>query len=659
MSKSIAPDHIYELIALSDPSVSPDGTLLAYTSSRTDREAMEVRSQIMIMSLPKGEPHPFTQRTRDTEPLFSPEGRDVAFIRPDEKGRKQLWTISVDGGEARRITDVRGGVSDHAWSPDSRYLAFVSDVVPDGTPSPQSPAATGQEAAKTPQVRVVSRVRYRADGKGWRGDAFNHLFIVDVQTGEVRQLTEGEADDASPVWSPDGARIAFIADRSEVRDISWNAEVYVVEVEGGEPQEWSRGLHCFSQYPLGGAVAWSPDGTKLAVIGSDDDDLGDPRQAWLFVVEPGNAPRRLTDVWYTPVLPARDLRWTADGRIVFLADRRGESFLCQVPAAGGALEAIEGGGAQYSALALDAAARGAVVLAVPPTSAGDLYLIDVTTGERTRLTSSNEEYFRHHPAADLAKFSIARRGVEIESRLLMPPGFDRSRRHPLIVDIHGGPHGRFWDTFNTVQQVLATAGYIVLAVNPRGSSSYGPEFARAVLRDWGGEDYLDIMAAVDEVCSRDYVDVDRLGLNGYSYGGFMSAWIVGHDRRFGAAVVGAPCINLVSMYGTSDIGVSFGEPQWGGLLKDDFDAVVERSPLTYAANVETPVLLLHGEEDNRCPIGQSEEYFVSLKRLGKEVEFVRFPGSSHSFARTGHPRMREEYLTRVLAWFDKHLTSKT
>jgi dipeptidyl aminopeptidase/acylaminoacyl peptidase len=610
---------------------------------------MEVRSQILIMSLPEGEPLPFTQRSRDTEPRFSPDGSDLAFVRPDEQGRKQLWTIPLDRGEARRITDVPGGVSDHAWSPDSRYMAFVSHVAPESSP------ATKPGTAETPQVRIANRIRYRADGAGWRGDAFHHLFIVDVETGENRQITGSEADDASPVWSPDGARIAFISDRSEARDISWNAEVYVVDVEGGEPREWSQGLHCFSQYPLGGAVAWSPDGTKLAVIGTDDDDLGDPRQAWLFVVEPGSAPLRLTDGSYTPVLPARELRWTAGGRIIFLGDRRGESFLCQVPAAGGELKTVQGGGAQYSALALDATAGKAVVVETPPASAGDLQLIDVATGERTRLTHSNEEYFRAHPVADLTKFTITRGGLVIESRVLLPPGVDRSRRHPLIVDIHGGPNGRFWDTFNTVQQVLATAGYIVLAVNPRGSSSYGPEFANAVLGDWGGEDYLDIMAAVHEVCSRDYVDVDRLGLHGYSYGGFMSSWIVGHDTRFGAAVVGAPVINLVSMYGMSDIGVSFGEPQFGGTLNNAFDAFVERSPLSYATNVETPVLLLHGEEDNRCPIGQSEEYFVSLKRLGKEVEFVRFPGSSHSLVRSGHPKMREEYLARTLAWFDKHL----
>ena len=227
--------------------------------------------------------------------------------------------------------------------------------------------------------------------------------------------------------------------------------------------------------------------------------------------------------------------------------------------------------------------------------------------------------------------------------------------YPLVLDIHGGPNGAFYDAFVPAQQVLATAGYLVMAVNPRGSSTYGAEFMMAVLGDWGGEDYLDLMAAVDEVVQRPYVDADRLGVHGYSYGGYMTSWTVGHTNRFKAAVVGAPCINLHSMYGTSDIGISFGEAQWGGSVVDAADKMLERSPITYAADVDTPVLLLHGDADARCPISQSEEYFTVLKRLEKEVEFVRFPGCSHLFPRMGHPKMREEYLTRTLGWFNRYL----
>ncbi len=642
--KEIEPEHIYELIKDGDPSISPDGAWLAYSRAVIDRKSMKERSRLILASIPGGEHRALTQGDSDTAPRFSPDGSQVAFVRPDERGRKQLWVIPLDFGEARRITDVDGGVADHAWSPDGARIAFVSDVKPEEDAAPEP----------GPEVKVVRRIRYRTDAGGWQGDRFRHVFVVDAESGDARQVTSGEGDHAAPAWSPDGARIAYVSDAIEGRDTSWTAGAFVVSADGGEPERWAPGVSCFSQNPLSGAVAWSPDGGRLAIIGTDDPVLGDPRQSYLFVADRDGA-RKLTGGDYSPVLPAPELRWTHDDRILFLADHRGESYVCEVDAGGGPLRTLAGGGAQSISLTLDAAARTAAMRSTPPDSAGDLHLVDLRDGTQRRLTCSNDDYFAGHLPGTMRKFTIGRGGMEIESRLVVPPDFDESRRYPLVVDVHGGPHGRFQDSFDSTHHVLATAGYLVLAVNPRGSTTYGPNFARAVIEDWGGEDYLDIMAALDEVCDRGFVDDARLGIHGYSYGGFMSAWAVGHTARFRAAVVGAPVVNLVSMYGTSDIGVSFGEPQWGGTLAGAFDTFVERSPLTYAANVDTPVLLLHGEDDQRCPIGQSDEMFVSLKRLGKEVELVRFPGCTHSFLRSGHPRMRVEYLRRMKAWFDARI----
>ena len=648
MSSPISPEHVYHLRTVADPALSPDGSRLAYTQSWVDQESLDSRSRIMVLETASGLASEFTQGVKDTAAKYSPDGRQLAFLRPDGSGKRQVWVMGATGGEARPLAALPGGVVDFAWSPDSQRLVLCADVEPDN-PAPQS------NPQGLPQVRVVRRIRYRYDTLGWRGDSHFHLFIADANGDTSRQITHGDWDDLAPVWSPDGAYIAFLSGRRDDRDLRSLTEAYVVPAEGGEPVLRSQGLSDV------GAVAWSPDGRRLAAIGSEE-DLGLVLwQAWLYVLEPGESPRRLTDDGIKPYLsfPAitrpPELRWTSEDKILFLGEQRGESFLFEAPISEGPARAVSGGGGQSTSLTLDQAARKAVVLASSPSTPGDLHGIDLQSHASTQLTDLNAAYLAGHPAAAMEKFSFQRDGWEIECRLWFPAEFDPSRQYPLVLDIHGGPNGAFYDSFVPLQQVLATAGHLVLAVNPRGSSTYGNDFMLAVLEDWGGEDYQDLMAAVDLVSERPYVDASRLGVHGYSYGGYMTSWIAGHTDRFRAAVAGAPCIDLFSMYGTSDIGVSFGEVQWGGSLVDAATELIKHSPITYASNVTAPVLLLHGEADARCPIGQSEEYFVVLKRLGKEVELVRFPDCSHAFPRIGHPKMRHEYLQQTLGWFQKYL----
>ncbi len=649
---SLVSDLVYQLKGMADPVISPDGRRLAYTLSWVEGtgETAESRSRLMLTAPGQNGGREFTQGSVDGAARFSPGGSLLAFLRARQSGEpRQIWVMDAGGGEARQLTNAPKGVEDFAWAPDGARIVYCADT------EPAAGAAAGSQPGG-PRPVEVNRIRYRHDLQGWRGDAHCHLFVAELESGEAAQITQGDWDDYGPVWSPDGKRIAFISGRRDDRDIRALTEVYVVNAGGGEAEIWSAGLYSV------GAAAWSPDSRRLVAVGSEDPAGMVLWQGWLYILEPGREPRRITGDAQRPVLGAGpgaarqpEIRWAEDGRIIFLAERHGESYICQATAEGGEAVRLWGGGRLASGLSLDGPALRAVVASSPPCSPSEIHAVNLADPGAQALTDPNAGFLSRQPPATLEKFTLRRGGFDIEARLWFPPSFDPGGSYPLVLDIHGGPNGAFYDSYAPWQQALAASGYLTLAVNPRGSSTYGEEFMRAVLDDWGGEDYLDLLAALDCVCQRDYVDGGRLGIHGYSYGGYMTGWAIGHTGRFGAAVLGAPCTNLYTMYGTSDIGVSFGESQWGASVMDEPEKLLARSPISFAGNVTTPALLLHGESDFRCPIAQSEEYFVALKRQGKAVEFVRFPNSNHAFLRTGHPRMREEYLSRMIRWFDDWL----
>lgn len=635
----IKPEHTYDLVEVSAVEIAADGSAVVFVRQEINKETMKRESRIAMQPLADGDAVDVGKG--DTAPRLSADGKTLAFLRSGEDDKKQVWVMPVDGGDARQVTALPDGAKDMAWSPDGSAFVVVSRVDPDRVEE-------GEE--KVPRTQVARRVRYRDDGDGWRGDAFSQLFLVDAVTGEATQITEGEGDHGAPAWSPDGSRIAFVTDCIEGRDFMRGSEVHVMDKAGGWSRCWSQGLSRAE------SVAWSPDGERLVVAGSQDADVWDSRQSWLFVLEEDESPACVAGDVYTVVQPLAPRCWTPKDGILFIGDRAGESFLCRVNPDESSLqiEVVGGGDQVCTGLSVDRAGACVSMVMTSPVCPCDVVVMDVGAKRQRTVTAVNAEFLKAHPGAPVEKLVFERGGETIQARVLFPQDFDEARSYSLVLDIHGGPNGRFSDLYDVTHQILAGAGYIVLAVNPRGSSSYGPDFLKAVLGDWGGEDFLDLMAGVDLLCERSYVNADRLGVHGYSYGGFMSSWIVGHDHRFKAAVIGAPCINLHSMYGTSDIGVSFGENQWQGSVLENVEALVERSPLTYASEVQTPVLLMHGEEDYRCPIEQAEQFFVALKRQGKTVEFVRFPKSSHGFRRSGHPALHAEYLDRMLSWLGRY-----
>ena len=638
---------VFELPSVGAPALRPTDGAVAYVVSRSDAETLETTSHIELAPFTGGRSQRLTSGLRDGSPRWSPDGELLAFLRRDGvDAPAQIWLLLAGGGEATGLTDLPGGVAELAWAPDGATLYCTSDV----DPSRQSPAGGYPEA---PRTREVHHLYYRGDTIGWRGDTRRQIFRIAAPGGASRQLTRGDFNHRSLAVSPDGARLAFVSDRSRRRHerAPWGGELCVMPSTGGRVRRLVRD-------PLvDGRVAWSPEGRALAFLGSE---AGNIWQHYVYRVDlEEGASQRLTDnaiepqTGFLPITAGPPLAWQRR-RIVFAADARGSSGIYSVSRSG-ELRALRARPELIGGLDASPDGRSLAFVASTPDRPAEVRTLALEGGRGHALTAIATPYLEGHAVGRSERFRIRRGGQAIDCWLLHPPDFDARRRYPLVLEIHGGPNAFRGTGFNALHQVLAGAGNLVLSVNPRGSTSYGGEFTAAVFEDWGGEDALDLLAAVDTASRRRYVDADRLGVHGYSYGGYMSAWLVGHDHRFRAAAVGAPVTNLVSMYGQTDIAASFGERQWGGLPYDNLQHYLERSPLTYAEHIETPVLLLHGDADIRVPISQSEELFTALKRRGKTVEFVRFPGCSHLFLRVGHPSLRREYYDRVVAWFRRWL----
>jgi dipeptidyl aminopeptidase/acylaminoacyl peptidase len=629
----MTPDDLSKLRFLSEPRIDPTGDRIAVTHSRIDFEKDRYDKSIWMWDA--SEFRAFTAGPGDTNPRWSPDGRRLAFLRAGEAkdANPQLAVMPSGGGEGTILTDLSLGVEEHRWSADGRFIVVVGV-----TWTEEWDGLSDEERRRKP--RRISFHPYRFDSKGWVHDRRRHLWLIDPSGVEApRCLTPGEFDETEPAWAPDGSRIAFLSRRDVRRGLDSGTEIWEVEVGSGKISKVAeRGMWV--------APSYRPDG-YLHALGNPDANYPVLFTFWRLEVDGTwtDLTGHLDRSCWSLVGGGPQVEWW-DQQAVLSFEDAGRVGVIGVDPTGGVQELIGGERAVvgYSVGGGKLAATISVTTGPP-----ELHMVD-RDGLRS-LTTLNDGMAVTVPGR---YFTVESDGHRVDAWAYLPEG---EASVPMLLDIHGGPASQFGFGFFDEFQVYAGAGYGVIACNPRGSSGRGLEFLRAVTGDgWGTVDLADVTAVVGEALRLfPRLDRERIGVMGGSYGGFLTAWLIGQDRRYRSAVVERGCLAFPSFSGTSDIATTFPLLYLG---EDSWEKMWEKSPLRLADGVETPTLVVHSEEDFRCPIEQGEQYFIALLEKGVPTEMLRFPGASHEMSRSGKPLHRKERFEAILDWHSRYLRTQ-
>ncbi len=647
-----------------DPRISPDGQWIAYTVTTPDLEQDENRTRIWMVPAAGGAALPLTAADQDSSsPRWSPDGRYLAFLSArgkEEQKQSQVWTLFRGGGEAIPLTDTAQGVEFFAWSPDGqRMLLVLRDPKPEELAAKAARDKGEPYEQKTPPPWVVTRRQFKLDYVGYLDNRRTHLYVLDVATKAQRQITSGDTDDycqdylpgcgqTEPAWSPDGTRIAFVSNRTDDPDANYNTDIWVVDTDNDD--RGARPQRITTNPGPDAAPSWSRDGVQIAHLANTETSAAALYATFHLAVSPASGgeasflTRHLDRMVFQPRFSRRD------DSIYFLLEDSGEQNLVRVAASGGEVLRLVAGPRVVGAFHQGPAGEIALLISDPATPPEVFLLSD---GEPKRRSHVNDELMASRKLGAVEEFRFASRdGTEIESFVVKPPGFSSRRRYPTILSIHGGPQAQYDFGFNFDAQLYAANGYLVLLPNPRGSTGYGQDFCLAIWRDWGGPDFEDVMGSVDHAVAQGWADPDRLGVGGWSYGGMLTNHVITKTDRFKAAATGASAALYVTNFGHDHY-----QRWWIGELGLPWDPesrqVYERmSPFNAIEKVVTPTLILGGKEDWNVPIVNSEQLFLALKLRGVPAELVVYPDEFHGIDTPTHTK---DLFERHLAWFGKYL----